>query len=195
MQCWLTPKQPQTKTKNKQNKKTVRIYSIITIWPNREWNKLLLCYIFFTYTKHKTQSIWHSFSAGKEEHCKNNKAASSLPCLVSLCTPALLHRHTEGAYLQCAVFSPLQELNKTLHHPCSGDDFIDGWVRFCVRHGQYNKGNIALRITEVPSYIYLLQYLLEHLDWNDKTFMLWIKWIGAAVFKNTVAEETAYVTD
>jgi len=35
-------------------------------------------------------------------------------------------------YLQCAVFSPLQELNKTLHHPLSGNDFINRWVGLCM---------------------------------------------------------------
>lgn len=119
MRCWSTPMQPQTKTIHK-----IYIGHSGCIWMAKK--------------KNHTQYLIFIISAGrvhkKQENCKKNKAASSLPSLVGSCTPALLQRHNEETHLQCAVFSSLQELNKAIHDPCSGNDFINGWVGFCKRH-------------------------------------------------------------
>lgn len=52
-------------------------------------------------------------------------------------------------YLQRAVFSSLQELNKTLHHPWSGNDFINRWVGFCVRYQEWDGDKATVNIGQI----------------------------------------------
>lgn len=96
--------------------------------------------IFIPQVRFKLQYDIHSWcrKSSWQTRAKRREAASSLS---SLCTPAPLLRHPEEVYLQRAVFSPLQELNKALHHPCSGNDFIDGWVGLCERQYDKNENN------------------------------------------------------
>lgn len=107
MQCWSTPMQLQTKTKENIYTEQTGQYKTV-------------------YYKMFSPSAPHTAHTAFDSHC--------LLSLVGSCTAGLLRWHNEETYLQRAVFSSLQKLNKALHHPCSGNDFINGWVGFWKRH-------------------------------------------------------------